>query len=96
MISSAGYPNSRSRAGIPARDDTVRAQHADRVVLHAVEEQAQFVFGKPKPLGVVLQLGIERNDAAIGLVELSVGTLERAGFVFVESVRQRGRLAADR
>ena len=63
----------------------MRAEHANRIVLHAVEEQAKFVFGKPKPLGVVLQLGIERNDAPIGLVELSVGTLERAGFVFVES-----------
>ena len=39
------------RAGVPAGDLAVAAQHADRVVLHAVEEQAQAILGLAQPVG---------------------------------------------
>src|SRR5437870_4336190 len=34
-----------ARAGIPARDEALRVQHVDGVVLHAIDEQAKALLG---------------------------------------------------
>ena len=64
-------------AGVPAGDDPVRTQHADRVIGHAFEQQAKLVLGETQPLALLVELGIEREDAAVGVVELAKGLMER-------------------
>ena len=65
-------------AGIPAGDLALRRQHADGVVLHAVEQQAQPVLGLAQLVGVRLELGVQRDDAAVGFLELGLEIAERA------------------
>jgi hypothetical protein len=49
--------------------------------VHAVEQQPEFVLREPEPFRAVLELRVERHEAAIGIVQLAVGTLERVRFV---------------
>ena len=65
-------------AGVPAGDLPLAAQHADGVVLHAVEQQTQSILGLTQLVGVDLELGVERHDAAIGFLQLLLELTERA------------------
>ena len=60
-------------AGVPAGDFAVAAQHADRVVMHAVEEQPQAILRLAQAIGLSVELGVERNDAAIGFLQFDLG-----------------------
>ena len=65
-------------AGIPAGDLPLRRQHADGVVLHAVEQEAQTVLGLAQLVGVRFELGVQRDDAAVRFLELGLEVAERA------------------
>ncbi len=65
-------------AGIPAGDLPLRREHADGVVLHAVEQEAQTVLGLAQLVGVRFELGVQRDDAAVRFLELGLEVAERA------------------
>ena len=47
-----------------------RAERRPELVAHVREEPALQVGGIPQPVGVVVELGVERQDAPIGLGQL--------------------------
>ena len=57
----------------------MRREHADGVVLHAVEQQTQAVLGLAQLVGVRFELGVQRDHAAVGFLELGLKIAERAG-----------------
>ena len=57
------------RAVVPARDVAPRIQDADRVVVHAVKQDSQPLLGLPQPLGLVVEVRINRDHAAVGFSE---------------------------
>ena len=56
----------------------MRREHADGVVLHAVEQEAQAVLGLAQLVGVRFELGVQRDDAAVGFLQLGLEIAERA------------------
>ena len=82
-ISSLAIAEHARGSRIPADDLTVGRQHADGVVMHAVEEDAHAFFLLAQALGLVVHLGVERNDPAVGLLHLGLQLQQGASEVCV-------------
>src|SRR5262249_57326670 len=72
------------RALVPLGDVTVGTEHEDRIILHAVDEQAEAPLALRQRLGHLLELGdlaLERGLGALAVLGLGaqhrVGLLER-------------------
>src|SRR4029079_16115153 len=65
------------RALIPARDIATQIQTADGVIVHAVEQDAQPLLGLTEPFGLVVELRIERDHAAVRFREFVLQFDER-------------------
>ena len=79
----AGIAEHACGSRIPADDLTVGRQHADGVVVHAVEEDAHALFLLAQPLGLIVHLGVERDDPAVGLLHLGLQLQQGASKVCV-------------
>src|SRR5690606_35932052 len=51
-----------ARAGVPAGDDAFRAEHVDRVVLHALDDQAKAFLAFTQDLFLLLAIGEVTRD----------------------------------
>ena len=79
-------------ADVPADDLAVGSEHADRVILDAVEQHAQAVLGAAEPFGLAIQLRVQRDDPAVGLLQFDLHVAERLlDVLVVRSVGGRRR-----
>ena len=74
----AGVAEHARRARIPADDFPIHGEHADRVILHAVEEDAHSLLLLAQPLGLIVHLRVERDDAAVRLLHLGLELQQRS------------------
>ena len=77
MISSRRVAEQPLPAGVPGRDDAMRAEHADGVIGDAVDEQVQLLLGKPQAVGLRGQLRVQGHHFAVRVQQFVMGPIQR-------------------